>query len=99
MESYLAKGRMLQTIDPSVISAGNTSQKLLNSSAATIQEVSYETATKSGRKLFAQEFYNLGKKSQRRDLAGYSLHHHPDGYLDGIFSKKQINRGSNTQDR
>ena len=26
------------------------------------------------------------KKNKKRDLAGFSLHNHPDSYLDGIFS-------------
>jgi len=46
------------------------------------------------RKLFAQEFYNLAKKSQRRDLVGFSLHNHPDAYPDAIFGRWQLNENS-----
>ena len=46
-----------------------------------------QTTNFSGqKKLFAQEFYNLAMKKERRDLAGFSLHNHPDGYPHGIFS-------------
>ena len=70
-------------------SARNLVHKTSPDSNLLIREAQQRATAKTGggkaSKLFIQEFYNM-KKNKKRDLAGFSLHNHPDSYLDGIFS-------------
>ena len=40
-------------------------------------------------KMFAQEFFNLKRSGDKRDLKGISLHNHPNSYLDGLVHMQQ----------
>ena len=88
MEQYLKEGRHLKTVQ--------TGEKKSTHGGVhrTAQKQTRSNTQASGKKLFAQEFYNLKKKTGKRDLRGISLHNHPDGYVEGIFSKWKAS-GSN----
>ena len=40
----------------------------------------------SEQKHFVTNFYNLNRKTQRRDLPGIALHMHPDSSITRLFS-------------